>query len=150
MKTLNCCVPRQSVLDGSEDFVVNISALAELTEKEAAEFLDSNVLTSGMEELIMQSFDRLPAWADPPTAHSNPSPGRRKPPRMSRYLAIDYWLSGASSAVKTTIPINTPLQRGAGLKGRKPNRFNGLQNNAAPPAKLISSLFTNPLTNGIN
>jgi hypothetical protein len=23
MKTLNCCVPRQSVLDGSEDFVVN-------------------------------------------------------------------------------------------------------------------------------
>ena len=59
MKTLNCCVPRQSVLDGSEDFVVNISGLAELTEKEAAEFLDSNVLTSGMEELIMQSFDRL-------------------------------------------------------------------------------------------
>lgn len=59
MKTLNCCVPRQSVLDGSEDFVVNISALAELSEKEAAEFLDSNVLTSGMEELIMQSFDRL-------------------------------------------------------------------------------------------
>ncbi len=59
MKTLNCCVPRQSVLDGSEDFVVNISGLTELTEKEAAEFLDSNVLTSGMEELIMQSFDRL-------------------------------------------------------------------------------------------
>ena len=59
MKTLNCCLPRQSVLDGSEDFVVNISGLTELTEKEAAEFLDSNVLTSGMEELIMQSFDRL-------------------------------------------------------------------------------------------
>jgi hypothetical protein len=59
MKTLNCCIPRQSVLDGSEDFVVNISGLAELTEKDAAEFLDSNVLTSGMEELIMQSFDRL-------------------------------------------------------------------------------------------
>jgi len=59
MKTLNCCVPRQSVLDGSEDFVVNISGLAELTEKEAAEFLDSNVLTSGMEDLIMQAFDRL-------------------------------------------------------------------------------------------
>jgi hypothetical protein len=59
MKTLNCCVPRQSVLDGSEDFVVNISGQTELTEQEAAEFLDSNVLTSGMEELIMQSFDRL-------------------------------------------------------------------------------------------
>jgi hypothetical protein len=59
MKTLNCCVPRQSVLDGSEDFVVNISGHTELTEKEAAEFLDSNVLTSGMEELVMQSFDRL-------------------------------------------------------------------------------------------
>lgn len=59
MKTLNCCTPRQSVLDGSEDFVVNISGMTELTEKEAAEFLDSNVLTSGMEDLIMQSFDRL-------------------------------------------------------------------------------------------
>lgn len=59
MKTLNCCVPRQSVLDGSEDFVVNISGMTDLTEKEAAEFLDSNVLTSGMEELVMQSFDRL-------------------------------------------------------------------------------------------
>jgi hypothetical protein len=52
-------LPRQSVLDGSEDFVVNISGMTELTEKEAAEFLDSNVLTSGMEELVMQSFDRL-------------------------------------------------------------------------------------------
>ncbi|MBU6399039.1 MAG: hypothetical protein KGS61_01855 [Verrucomicrobia bacterium] len=59
MKTLNCCLPRQLVLDGSEDFVANLSGLTELTESEAAEFLDSNVLTSGMEELIMQSFDRL-------------------------------------------------------------------------------------------
>ena len=59
MKSLNCCEPRQAVLDGSEDFVVNLSALPELTEPEAAEFLDSNVLTSGMEELIMQAFDRL-------------------------------------------------------------------------------------------
>jgi hypothetical protein len=48
-------VPFQSVLDGSEDFAVNISGLTELTEKEAAEFLASNVLTSGMEEFIMQS-----------------------------------------------------------------------------------------------
>jgi len=30
-----------------KDFVVNISGLMEFTEKEAAEFLDSNVLTSG-------------------------------------------------------------------------------------------------------
>ncbi|MCO8122601.1 DUF499 domain-containing protein [Stieleria sp. TO1_6] len=59
MKTLACCTPRQSVLDGSEDFVVNLSSLAELTESQAIEFLDSNVLTSGMQELVMQSFDRL-------------------------------------------------------------------------------------------
>ena len=59
MKSLNCCVPRQSVLAGSEDFVVNIAVLTEMTEKEAAEFLDSNVLTSGMEELVLQAFDRL-------------------------------------------------------------------------------------------
>lgn len=59
MKTLQCCKPRQSVLDGSEDFVVNLSALQELTEAEAAEFLDANVLTSGMEDLVTQAFDRL-------------------------------------------------------------------------------------------
>jgi Protein of unknown function (DUF499) len=59
MKTLNCCEPRQSVLDGSEDFVVNLSALSELTEPEAVEFLDANVLTSGMEDLVIQAFDRL-------------------------------------------------------------------------------------------
>lgn len=59
MKTLNCCEPRQSVLDGSEDFVVNLSALSDLTEPEAVEFLDANVLTSGMEDLVMQAFDRL-------------------------------------------------------------------------------------------
>ena len=59
MKSLICCEPRQSVLDGSEDFVVNLSDFPELSEAEAAEFLDSNVLTSGMEELIVQAFDRL-------------------------------------------------------------------------------------------
>lgn len=59
MKTLTCCELRQSVLDGSEDFVVNLSALQELTEAEACEFLDANVLTSGMEDLITQAFDRL-------------------------------------------------------------------------------------------
>ena len=59
MKTLNCCEPRQAVLDGSEDFVVNLSALTELSEAEAAESLDSNVLTSSMEDLIIQAFDRL-------------------------------------------------------------------------------------------
>lgn len=55
MKTLTCCEPRQSVLDGSEDFVVNRSALPELSEAEAREFLDSNVLTSGMQDLVMQA-----------------------------------------------------------------------------------------------
>jgi hypothetical protein len=59
MKSLQCCKPRQSVLDGSEDFVVNLSALPELTAAEAAEFLDANVLTSGMEELVSLTFDRL-------------------------------------------------------------------------------------------
>ena len=39
MKTLSCCTPRQSVLDGSEDFVVNLSAFTELTEREAAALL---------------------------------------------------------------------------------------------------------------
>jgi hypothetical protein len=59
MKSLNCCIPRQSVLDGSEDFVVNLSALTDLSQPEAEEFLDANVLTSGMEQLVMQAFDRL-------------------------------------------------------------------------------------------
>lgn len=59
MESRQCCQPRQSVLDGSEDFVVNLSALPELSAAEAAEFLDANVLTSGMEDLITQSFDRL-------------------------------------------------------------------------------------------
>lgn len=59
MKNLLCCQPRQSVLDGSEDFVVNLSMLLDLSQEEAAEFLDSNVLTSGMGDLITQAFDRL-------------------------------------------------------------------------------------------
>lgn len=50
-ETLTCCEPRQSVLDGSEDFVVNLSAFSELSEAEAAEFLDADVLTSRMEDL---------------------------------------------------------------------------------------------------
>ena len=63
MKTLECCIPRQSVLDGSEDFVVNLASLADLSEGEAREFLDSNVLTSGMEDLIEQVFDRISGGA---------------------------------------------------------------------------------------
>ena len=59
MKSIACCTPRQTVLDGSEDFVVNLSSLTDLSEAEAAEFLDSNVLTSGMQDLVMQAFDRL-------------------------------------------------------------------------------------------
>jgi hypothetical protein len=49
MKALTCCEPRQSVLYGWENFVVNLSPFTELSEAEAAEFLDANVLTSGME-----------------------------------------------------------------------------------------------------
>jgi len=59
MINLSVCKPRQSVLDGSEDFVVNLSSLPVLSEAEAREFLDANVLTSGMEDLIMQVTDRL-------------------------------------------------------------------------------------------
>ena len=58
-KTLTSCSPRQSVLDGSADFVVNLADLAQLTEPEAQEFLDSNVLTAGMELLLQQAFARL-------------------------------------------------------------------------------------------
>jgi hypothetical protein len=59
MKTLQACIPRQAVLDGTADFVVNLADLPRLTEEEAQEFLDSNVLTSGMEFLLTQAFSRL-------------------------------------------------------------------------------------------
>ncbi len=59
MKTLQACKPRQAVLDGTADFVVNLADLPKLSEEEAREFLDSNVLTSGMELLLMQAFSRL-------------------------------------------------------------------------------------------
>jgi hypothetical protein len=60
MKNLyQSCIPRQAVLDGTADFVVNLSDLPRLTEAEATEFLDSNVLTSGMEMLLTQAFARL-------------------------------------------------------------------------------------------
>lgn len=51
--------PRQTVLDGTADFVVNLADLPQLTEPEAREFLDSNVLTSGMELLLQQAFARI-------------------------------------------------------------------------------------------
>jgi hypothetical protein len=59
MKTLQACTPRPAVLDDTADFVVNLADLPQLTEEEAKEFLDSNVLTSGMEFLLMQAFSRL-------------------------------------------------------------------------------------------
>jgi hypothetical protein len=59
MKTLTACAPRQAVLDGTADFVVNLADLPHLTEAEAREFLDSNVLTSGMELLLQQTFARI-------------------------------------------------------------------------------------------
>ena len=59
MKTLQACKPRQAVRDGTADFVVNLADLPRLTEEDAREFLDSNVLTSGMELLLMQAFSRL-------------------------------------------------------------------------------------------
>jgi hypothetical protein len=59
MKTLTSCVPRQAVLDGTADFVVNLADLPRLYETEAREFLDSNVLTLGMELLLHQAFARM-------------------------------------------------------------------------------------------
>jgi predicted AAA+ superfamily ATPase len=59
MKTLASCVPRRAVLDGTADFVVNLADLPRLDETEAREFLDSNVLTSGMELLLRQAFARM-------------------------------------------------------------------------------------------
>jgi hypothetical protein len=60
MKTLyQSCIPRPAVLDGTADFVVNLADLSRLTENEAKEFLDSNVLTSGMEMLLSQAFARM-------------------------------------------------------------------------------------------
>ena len=59
-KSLNqTCSPRAAVLDGTADFVVNLADLSSLGESEATEFLDSNVLTSGMEILLSQAFARL-------------------------------------------------------------------------------------------
>ena len=59
MKSLSAHIPRQSVLDGTADFVVNLADLPSLSEDDAREFLDSNVLTSGMEILLSQAFARL-------------------------------------------------------------------------------------------
>jgi hypothetical protein len=59
-KALNqTCTPRAAVLDGTADFVVNLADLSSLGEADATEFLDSNVLTSGMEILLSQAFARL-------------------------------------------------------------------------------------------
>lgn len=59
-KALNqTCTPRAAVLDGTADFVVNLADLPSLSEADATEFLDSNVLTSGMEILLSQAFARL-------------------------------------------------------------------------------------------
>lgn len=60
MKNLaQSCIPRQTVLDGTADFVVNLADLPRLTEAQAREFLESNVLTSGMEMLLVQAFSRM-------------------------------------------------------------------------------------------
>jgi predicted AAA+ superfamily ATPase len=59
MTSLAALAPRAAVLDGTADFVVNLADLAALTEDDAREFLDSNVLTSGMEQLLSQAFARL-------------------------------------------------------------------------------------------
>ncbi len=59
MKSLLALTPREAVLEGTADFVVNLADLTSMTEEEARDFLDSNVLTSGMELLLQQSFARM-------------------------------------------------------------------------------------------
>lgn len=59
MKTIASCKPRTQVLEGTADFVVNLSMLQNISRQEAQEFLDSNVLTSGMDTLIRQAFERI-------------------------------------------------------------------------------------------
>ncbi|QBQ53826.1 hypothetical protein [Nitrosococcus wardiae] len=59
MKSLAALTPRTAVLDDTADFVVNLADVNTLTEAEAREFLDSNVLTSGMELLLAQAFTRM-------------------------------------------------------------------------------------------
>jgi hypothetical protein len=59
MKNLTSCIPRKQVLDGTADFVVNLSMLQSISKEEAEEFLDSNVLTSGMDTLIRQTLERV-------------------------------------------------------------------------------------------
>ena len=51
--------------DGTADFVVNPSELPGLTEREAREFLDSNILTSRTELLLMNAFSRLADTSSP-------------------------------------------------------------------------------------
>jgi hypothetical protein len=65
MKSLSALTPRSAVLDGTADFVVNLADLGALTEDEAREFLDSNVLTSGMELLLSQAFARMAGLGNP-------------------------------------------------------------------------------------
>jgi len=50
---------------GEGSAAVNLSDLPRLTEAEAREFLDSNVLTSGMEMLLSQSFARMAGTGSP-------------------------------------------------------------------------------------
>lgn len=59
------CEPRPAVIDGTADFVVKLSELPSLAEAEAREFLDSNVLTSGIELLLMNAFSRLAGVGSP-------------------------------------------------------------------------------------
>lgn len=59
MKALQVSTPRKSVLDGAADLVVNLADLPRLSGAQAREFLDSNVLTSGMGLLLQRAFARM-------------------------------------------------------------------------------------------
>jgi hypothetical protein len=53
------------VLDGRADFVVNLSDLPKLDEAESDEFMGVNVLTSGMERLLMNALSSLDGVGSP-------------------------------------------------------------------------------------
>ena len=59
------CIPRQAVPDGRADLVVNLSDLPKLDEAEPDEFMDANVLASGMERLLMNALSRLDGVGSP-------------------------------------------------------------------------------------
>jgi predicted AAA+ superfamily ATPase len=108
MKNLHqSCIPRQAVLDGTADFVVNLADLLRLTQDEAREFLDSNVLTSGMEMLLSQAFSRMAGTGSPSGIYKlSESMGGGKTQRM-----IVAGILARFPKLASLLPFREPLQK---------------------------------------